>query len=148
MQIRQLEESDLEQLLSLYTHLHEQDASLPQRAEIETQWAGFLDNPALRCFGGFVADKLICSCVLAIIPNLTRACRPYALIENVVTHAEHRRRGHGRTLLRHALVFAWQAGCYKAMLMTSRKNAATYAFYESAGFDRHAKQAFIARPGG
>ena len=33
------------------------------------------------------------------------------------------------------------------MLLTGSKNEETYRFYESAGFDRHAKQAFLARPG-
>jgi hypothetical protein len=32
------------------------------------------------------------------------------------------------------------------MLLTGRKDAATLQFYESAGFDRHAKQAFVATP--
>ena len=37
--------------------------------------------------------------------------------------------------------------CYKAMLLTGRKNEGIYRFYESAGFDRHAKQTFVAKPG-
>lgn len=36
---------------------------------------------------------------------------------------------------------------YKVMLLTGRKDAATLRFYEGAGFDRHGKQAFIAKPG-
>jgi hypothetical protein len=32
------------------------------------------------------------------------------------------------------------------MLLTGRKNEGTYQFYESVGFDRHAKQAFLAKP--
>lgn len=45
-------------------------------------------------------------------------------------------------MLKHALTYAWSRNCYKVMLLTGRKNEATYRFYESAGFDRHAKQAF------
>ena len=30
--------------------------------------------------------------------------------------------------------------------MTGRKDEATLRFYEGAGFDRHGKQAFVARP--
>lgn len=82
------------------------------------------------------------------LPELLRLYQQLhaSVIENVVTHSAHRSRGHGQALLRHALSFAWSQGCYKVMLMTGRKDEAIFRFYESAGFDRHDKQAFIARP--
>jgi hypothetical protein len=42
---------------------------------------------------------------------------------------------------------AWAAGCYKVMLMTGRKDEATFSFYGAAGFARDLKQAFIAKAG-
>jgi GNAT superfamily N-acetyltransferase len=81
-----------------------------------------------------------------IIPNLTRACKPYGVIENVVTHQEHRQQGLGKAVLAHALQFAWSQTCYKVLLSTGRKDEATLQFYEHAGFDRNAKQAFVAKP--
>jgi GNAT superfamily N-acetyltransferase len=85
---------------------------------------------------------------LSIIPNLTRGCKPYGLVENVVTHRDFRRKGCGTAVLQYALRHAWSRRCYKVMLMTGRKDEGTYQFYESAGFDRHAKQAFLAKPQG
>ena len=38
------------------------------------------------------------------------------------------------------------SNCYKVMLLTGRKDESTFRFYESAGFDRNAKQAFVATP--
>ena len=96
--------------------------------------------------GGFVHDELVTSCVLVTVLNLTRGCKPYGLIENVVTHAAHRNRGYGKAVLAEALSFAWSQGCYKVMLMTGRKDEHTLRFYEQAGFDRHGKQAFVAKP--
>jgi hypothetical protein len=46
------------------------------------------------------------ACTITVIPNLTRACRPYALIENVVTDAAFRSRGWGRNVLSVALDLA------------------------------------------
>jgi GNAT superfamily N-acetyltransferase len=85
-------------------------------------------------------------CTITVIPNLTRGCRPYGVLENVVTHADHRNRGHGKAILAYALAHAWSQRCYKVMLLTGRKDDATLRFYESAGFDRHDKQAFVAKP--
>jgi len=146
MIIRGILESELDELLHLYEHLHVSDDPLPDREQVDILWKRIQQNPDLKYFGVFMEGKLISCCTLAIIPNLTRGCRPYGVIENVVTHTEFRRKRYGRHLLKHALVFAWEHGCYKVMLLTGRKDEATYKFYESAGFDRHSKQAFLAKP--
>lgn len=146
MKFTELNKEDLDQLFELYLHLHESDDPLPPENVVQSIWEEIQENPRHKYFGLYEGDLLISSCVLNIIPNLTRGCRPYGLIENVVTHSDFRRRGLGRALLQHALDYAWQRGCYKVMLLTGRKDEGTYTFYESAGFDRHAKQAFLARP--
>lgn len=146
MKIRELRPHELEALLALYVHLHERDDPLPPHDEVEAVWSEALANPGIKYFGGFAEGALVSSCTLTVIPNLTRACRPYGVIENVVTHAAHRGRGWGRAVLAHALGEAWRQRCYKVMLLTGRKDEATLRFYERAGFDRHGKQAFLAKP--
>lgn len=148
MDIRTLSSDDLPELLALYGHLHDADASLPAQPAIDAVWAEIMSNSRLRYFGGFVDGRLISSCTLAVIPNLTRGCRPYGVVENVVTHPAHRRQGYGTALLHAALAHAWSVGCYKVMLLTGRKDEATLRFYRTAGFDPHAKQAFLAKPTG
>jgi GNAT superfamily N-acetyltransferase len=69
------------------------------------------------------------------------------MIENVVTHADHRRGGLGRAVLQAAIDKAWSADCYKILLATGSKKEATLRFYEGAGFDRGGKTYFeIRRP--
>jgi GNAT superfamily N-acetyltransferase len=145
MEIRQVAPSELGELLALYRHLHHVDDPLPDSAAVEAVWQELLDNRRYRCLGAYVDEKLVSSCALTLIPNLTRGCRPYGVIENVVTHAEYRTRGYGKAVLAEALSFAWSRDCYKVMLLTGRKDEATFRFYESAGFNRHDKQAFIAK---
>lgn len=144
--IREITISELDKLLSLYKHIHASDDPLPEWATVEEIWQDIQKNPRLKYFGGFIDDQLVSSCTMTIIPNLTRGCRPYGVIENVVTHDNFRRKGYGRSVLNHALSYAWSQNCYKVMLMTGRKEEGVYRFYESAGFDRHAKQAFLAKP--
>lgn len=146
MNIRELQSHDLQPLLGLYAHLHEHDEPPPSAAIAEAVWFETIENPRIKYFGGFESGSLVSSCALTVIPNLTRGCRPYGVIENVVTHAAHRSRGWGKAILAQALAAAWQQDCYKVMLLTGRKDTATLRFYEQAGFDRHDKQAFVAKP--
>jgi GNAT superfamily N-acetyltransferase len=61
----------------------------------------------------------------------------------VVTHSDFRHRGFGKAVLQAALDFAWEGNCYKVMLMTGRLDESTFSFYESVGFRRDKKQAFV-----
>jgi GNAT superfamily N-acetyltransferase len=92
--------------------------------------------------------RLVASCMLAIVPNLTRGARPYGLIENVVTCSNYRRRGLGTAVLRYAQEIAWTENCYKVMLLTGSKKESILCFYEKAGLKRDIKTGFIAKPPG
>jgi GNAT superfamily N-acetyltransferase len=70
---------------------------------------------------------------LHVLPNVTWNGRPYALVENVMTHPQHRLKGIGRTVLTAATEAAWAKGAYKIMLMTSRREGAR-GLYEACGF--------------
>ena len=152
MEIRELEPDELPILLYLYTHMHDRDDPLPEQKVLKNIWTSICEDPNHKVWGLFIdkeaGHQLVSSCVLCIIPNLTRGCRSYGLIENVVTHAEYRRQKYGNALIKHALDYAWQQNCYKVMLMTGRKDEGVYRFYEAAGFDRNAKQAFLAKDPG
>jgi GNAT superfamily N-acetyltransferase len=145
MQIREIRNTELASLLELYTQLHESDSPRPPATIIEATWNEIQHNKNIRYFGVFIDGALVSTCTIAVIPNLTRSCRPYGLIENVVTASTHRKQGLGKLVLQAALDFAWQRDCYKVMLMTARLDEPTLRFYESAGFSRNDKQAFIAR---
>ncbi len=146
MGIRELSGTDLSALMDLYAHLH--DSDLPRAAPqvLASVWDAIRQNEAIRYFGVFDGANLVSSCNITIIPNLTRGCAAYGLIENVVTHKAHRGRGHGKAVLKAALDFAWSRQCYKVMLMTGRRDEGTFSFYEKAGFKRNEKEAFVAKP--
>ena len=148
MAIRDIKEDELNQLLNLYNHLHSSDEPLPEKNVVNAVWHELQTNSNIKYIGLFIDGKLISSCTICIIPNLTRGCRPYGVIENVVTHKDFRNRGYGKNILSHTLQYAWERDCYKVMLQTGRKDEATFRFYESAGFDMHEKQAFVAKPRG
>ncbi len=142
--IRVIKPHELPALLDLYRHLRDADAPLPAEDVLWRVWDDILQDPRMQVLVADLDDSLVASCTLAIIPNLTRGARPYGLIENVVTHRAHRRKGVGTRLLRRALQIAWERNCYKVMLLTGSKSDGTLRFYERAGFRKGVKTGFIA----
>ena len=135
LRIRHANRDDLSRLLDLYQHLAPGDdrPGLDQAARIFEQFATYNGS---AIFLGEVVGVLAASCTLVVVPNLTRGGRSYGLIENVVTHRDFRSRGFGKQLLLAASDAAWQAGCYKVMLMTGSKKPETISFYLGAGFEQ------------
>ena len=142
MIIREINENDFDGLMRLYLHLHETEA--PERDErAETVWQGILRDDNYHIIVAEENGQLVSSCTCVIVPNLTRGLRPYALIENVVTHADWRGRGWASACLRRAEEIAARENCYKIMLLTGAKDEKTLSFYEKAGYDRTGKTAFV-----
>ena len=134
--IRGVERADLPVLLELYRDLNPDDPPLAL-ADAERVWQQIANCRGCTIFVGVQDNALITSCTLIVVPNLTRGGLPYALIENVVTSAKHRKQGHGAAVLKHAFAEAWKHGCYKIMLLTGSKNPATLKFYETVGFEQN-----------
>jgi len=136
---------DLAALLALYKHLNPDDP--PLTAEVgQAIWQRILEAPGTRVIVAKLDKLLVGSCTITVIPNLTRAGRSYALIENVITHPDRRRQGIGRLVLDAAVQCAWDANCYKVMLATGSRRDETLRFYESAGFAKGTKTFFEAKP--
>lgn len=133
--IRTASADDLTALLALYQHLIPGDAQ-PTPHAARTALGQFLSYRGSQIYLGETAGRLVTTCTLVVVPNLTRGGMPYGLIENVVTHSAHRKQGHGQAVLRHATQSAWASGCYKIMLLTGATDPATHAFYRAAGFEQ------------
>ena len=78
--------------------------------------------------------KVVSSVQMAIIESLTHNVRSFAVIENVVTHAEYRNRGYASALLERASEIARERGCYKVFLETGSNRESTLNFYRNNGF--------------
>lgn len=142
MKIREVQREDLQGLLELYTQLH--DNPLPEDTrQLQTLWTRVLEDKDHHILVGLEDEKIICSVVLIVIPNLTHEQRPYALIENVITHKAYRHKGYATRLLETAKKKAKDSGCYKIMLLTGSKLESTLKFYEHAGYNKEDKTAFI-----
>ncbi len=140
--VREVRENELNEVLELYLHLHEE--TIPEMTEhLENTWNTIMQDENHHIIVREADGKIVSSCVCVIIPNLTRKIRPYAFVENVVTHADYRRRGYATECLHYAKKIAENANCYKMMLLTGSKEEATWKFYENAGYNSTDKTAFI-----
>lgn len=140
--LREACKNDLKEILELYLFLHETD--VPEESEhLEKTWDEIITDSNHHLIVCEIDGKIVSSCVCVIIPNLTRGVRPYAFIENVVTHGDYRGKGYATDCLNFARKIAEQNNCYKMMLLTGSKSQSTLDFYKNAGYNSSDKTAFI-----
>ncbi len=136
METRTVEHQDLPQLLALYRYLNPEDRQT-ELADAKKNLDLLRAYPGSDIFVVCLEKEIVATCTLVIIPNLTRGGNPYALVENVVTHADHRNQGYGKLALHAAVEAAWRADCYKVMLLTGSMSGSVHHFYLGAGFEQN-----------
>ncbi|MBE6897150.1 MAG: GNAT family N-acetyltransferase [Ruminococcaceae bacterium] len=80
-------------------------------------------------------NQVVSSVQMSIIESLTHNVRPFAVIENVVTHADYRNKGYASRLLERATEIAKEKNCYKLFLETGSNKESTLNFYRKNGFE-------------
>jgi GNAT superfamily N-acetyltransferase len=142
VEFRPATSADLSGILALLRELNPEDPELAP-SESAGIWTEILGNPRIRYLVAVDSGKVVGTCHVLVVPNLTRSGRPYALVENVVVDGAHRRRGIGRSLMDLAVDFAKSMHCYKVMIQSSAKRSEAHAFYQDLGFDCEAKRSFV-----
>ncbi len=132
-QIRNATAQDVPALQALYTHLIPEEAPAPV-AIGQDRLAALSAYPHSAILVAERAGTLVATVTLIVVPNMTRQGAPYAFIENVVTHAEHRDQGLAKVLLAEAEARAWSAGCYRIMIVSGNHNKTAHATYAAAGY--------------
>ena len=140
--VREARREDLDAVLNLYLCLHE--TSVPEPTEhLSAVWEQILSDENHHLIVCEVDGEIVSSCVCVIIPNLTRNVRPYAFVENVVTHSAHRGKGYAARCLDWAKAVAESRNCYKMMLLTGSKEQKTLDLYARAGYNCTDTTAFV-----
>jgi GNAT superfamily N-acetyltransferase len=133
----------LPKILELYKQL------LPDEEPLEINKASeiweIIERNNIKYFIAMEDNKIISSCYLAIIPNLTRNGKSNGFIENVITDEHYRKKGIGKKITEMAIEYGKQNNCYKIILQSSAKRIDAHKFYEKCGFDGNSKRAFEIR---
>lgn len=147
MRIRKATGSDAQAIKELYfEHL----TSYPPEEEQDMElWSSLLDKFAEdRNMYLLVAEedgKVVSSVQMAIIESLTHNVRPFAVVENVVTHMDYRKKGYASALLQEASRIAKERRCYKIFLETGSNRESTLNFYKNNGFEIDRKHSCLKR---
>lgn len=139
---RLIKEDELESLLLLYKQLQPDDPEVVRDDRLYEQWKEMLNDNNMKIVVVECHGVIVASCILIIVKNLTRSARPFGIIENVVTHEEHRRNGYGAMAVGEAIEIAKSQDCYKIMLLSNALREESHRFYESLGFKKGSKIGF------
>ena len=138
-----LAKHEISPLLELYKQLNPHDDVLDV-CTAKNIWES-IEEQNIKYFVAKENGKIVASCYICIIPNLTRGGKPIGFIENVITDAEYRGKGIGKKIMGNAIQYAREQNCYKVLLQSGSKRTDAYGFYESIGFDGESKRAFEMR---
>ena len=147
MIIRKAKPTDAQDLKTLYfeflTHFPpKEEQDMNQWAE---QLAKFERDENMYLLVAEEDGKVVSSVQMAIVETLTHNVRPYAVIENVVTHGDYRNRGFASALLERASELAKERHCYKVFLETGSNKESTLNFYRNNGFAIDEKHSCLKR---
>jgi len=137
------QEVDLPQLADLYRYLSSENLEIDPEV-LACIWRQFTAgrDTILVCRQD---SRIVAACTVYILPNFSWGGRPFAVVENVVTHPDVRGKGYGKAVMIAAEQMATAQGCYKIMLMSGVTRTAAHQFYRSLGYDDSQKAGFQKR---
>jgi GNAT superfamily N-acetyltransferase len=130
---RRARAADLASLLALFRASEVSPFAEPT-ARAERIWAETLAHDGVAVFVTEEGGRIAATAMLITAPNLLRSGCGHAYLDNVVTHPEHRGRGHGRAVVEAALAEAWARDCWHVLLQSGRADSRVHRFYERCGF--------------
>ena len=147
MIIRKAKSKDAEDLKKLYFEYL--TAYLPKEEQDMYAWAKLLDkfekDENMYLLVVEENESVVSTVQMAIIESLTHNIRPFAVIENVVTHIDYRNKGYASALLDKASAIAKERRCYKVFLETGSNKESTLNFYRNNGFEIDKKHSCLKR---
>lgn len=134
LRIEKFEEKYIDELLELYNQLlpKEKMVNCKKVSDVLNKIREYRDYYILV---GVCDGLLVVTCTLIVLPNITHTQKSFAVIENVVTHRDYRKRGYATELIKYAINMAKELDCHKVVLQTRRKDEYVHEFYRKVGFD-------------
>ena len=130
MKIRQLQHSDIKQVINIWTSSFSRNFN-------NTLNPDYLNDPSSTTMVVCEGNTIIGVASIHVIYKLSRTL---GLIEDVAVNKDHRGKGIGKSLVEKLIEIGKQKNCDKIVLNTSEKNS---KFYEKIGFEKNEIQMVI-----
>ena len=130
LEIREAKAEDIEAILQLQTQIYRVNSvnpNGPQRLEKQ------LKDESCLVLVANMDGKVIGTTTIYFIEVAIRD-RPYAFLEGLVIHEDHRGNGHGTTFFQKCVEIAKEKGCYKMLFTSGLDREDAHKFYEKLGF--------------
>lgn len=141
--IRLATEKDVPRIVELYHELtiatsHVEQVSIPSAEDYLKVFREICADPRHELFIAEDGDRVVGTVILIVVPNLSHSATPWALVENLVVTAGHRRTGTGKMLLEYVIARAREKGCHRIELCSDKRREEAHQLYSSVGFEQSA----------
>ena len=142
MEIRNLQEDDLESLAQLYQQFWGEKSSLQK---MRTTFQRLQSNPNYIFLAAIQQNRLVGSVMGIICEELYGECKPFMLVEDVIVDKRHRRLRIGSSLMGALEKGAGAMDCNYIIFVTESERREALGFYESIGYQSDAYKGFKKR---
>ena len=136
LKIRRATIDDVANILKIYAKALDNGKVLPLEKAKEI----FLKQQQYPDYKVFVAEsdnEIVGTFALLIMENMAHLGTPSAVVEDVVVLPNHQGKGIGKIMMKFALKYAKENGCYKMSLSSNLRREQAHKFYKSLGFKKH-----------
>jgi ribosomal protein S18 acetylase RimI-like enzyme len=137
IEIRKAGESDLPAVLRLYAQPEMDNGRVLPLDTAATILRRMATYPEYAMFVATMNGSVVGTFALLVMDNLAHLGSPSAIVEDVCVDDQLHRRGIGRAMMRFAMEFARERGCYKLALSSNASREQAHTFYRSLGFEQH-----------
>jgi N-acetylglutamate synthase-like GNAT family acetyltransferase len=126
---------DLPQMVELLVALFSEEADFaPDRHKQEHGLKMILEQPSRGRIFVLRTDHQIIGMINLLFTISTAVGGTVVLLEDLIIHPQHRRRGYGGKMLEHAIAFAKKKEFRRITLLTDRISAQSQEFFQQHGF--------------
>lgn len=124
-------------MLRLYAQTDFDNGSVLSLAQAEALFERMQGYPDYHLYVAEMDGQIVGTFALLIMDNLGHLGTPSGVVEDVAVDPAWQEQGIGTAMMRWAIDYCRNKGCYKLALSSNLKRRRTHAFYESLGFERH-----------